>query len=141
MQLEERADGLMAVDPDAIATDGQFPAPAGNAHQLALLLADRLIVTQPDGTRDPTRLSEAELQEEVDAIFQRFPSWARSQREEGGPVRLARLAIDVLVSFGLARREENGSVTARPALARYRTGEPTIARANTGAPSLFEEDR
>lgn len=131
MQLEERADGLMAVDPDAIATDSQFPAPAGNAHQLALLLADRLIVTQPDGSRQPTRLSEAALQEEVDAILQRFPGWARGQREEGGPERLARLAVDVLVSFGLARREGNGSVAARPALARYRTGEPMIAGASS----------
>jgi uncharacterized protein (TIGR02678 family) len=135
MELEERAEGMLAVDPEGIATDTRFPAPAGNAHQLALLLVDRLIETAASGERRLGRLEPDQLTAEVAKIFDRFPGWARGQREEGGPERLAREAVDLLVSFGLAQREPDGSVMARPALARYRTAEPVVS---TG-PSLWEE--
>jgi uncharacterized protein (TIGR02678 family) len=134
LELEERSDGLLAVDPDAICTDAQFPAPAGNAHQLALLLVDRLVTSGPDGGRRLGRLTPAQLTGEVQAVLVRFPAWARSQREEGGPERLARDAADLLVSFGLARRDAEGTLWARPALARYRAGDPVVHR----SPSLFE---
>ena len=135
LELEERAEGMLAVDADGVATDLRFPAPAGNAHQLALLLADRLIETTLSGARQLTRLDPDQLQAEVAAIMARYPGWARGQREEGGPERLTREAVDLLVSFGLAGREPNGSVVARPALARYRTGEPVVS----SAPTLWED--
>lgn len=135
LEVEERADGFVAVDPDAIATDLQFPAPAGNAHQLALLLADRLVASDLGGSRRLARLSAADLGEAVQDVLDRFPGWARGQREEGGPERLGRQAIDVLVAFGLARRDAEGGVEARPALARYRSGPAVVS----GAPTLFEE--
>lgn len=135
LELEERAEGMLAIDTDGVATDMRFPAPAGNAHQLALLLADRLTETAPSGTRQLTRLDPDQLQAEVAAIMARYPGWARGQREEGGPEWLAREAIDLLVSFGLAVREPDGSVVARPALARYRTAEPVVS----SAPTLWED--
>jgi uncharacterized protein (TIGR02678 family) len=135
MELEERAEGMLAVDPDGISTDTRFPAPAGNAHQLALLLADRLIETTASGQRRLSRLEPDQLRAEVARIFDRFPGWARGQREEGGPERLAREAVDLLVSFGLAQREPDGSVMARPALARYRTAEPVVSP----GPTLWED--
>lgn len=134
LELEERADGLLAVDPDGIATDLHFPAPLGNAHQLALLLADRLVTTGLAGRRERRRLSARQLDDEVDAVFRRFPTWARGQRDEGGPARLGREAVHLLASFGLVRLHQDGSVEARPALARYRVAEPVVA-----TPSLFEE--
>lgn len=134
-ELEERAEGMLAVDTDAVATDIRFPAPAGNAHQLALLLADRLVDTPASGTRRLSRLEPDQLEAEVAALMDRFPGWARGQREEGGPQRLAREAVDLLVSFGLAAREHDGSVAARPALARYRTAEPVLS----SAPTLWED--
>ena len=127
-ELEERAEGLLAVDPDGVATDRQFPAPAGNAHQLALLLLDRL--AQPPGMLDPKV-----LRREVDGVLDRFPGWARSHREGDGPDRLAEEAVDLLVGFGLAIREADGRIVARPALSRYRCGQPTVF-----APSLFGDD-
>lgn len=135
-ELEERAEGLLAVDPDAVATDRHFPAPLGNAHQLALLLADRLVTTDAGGRRHLGRLSPRQLAAEVDAVLARFPSWARSQRDEGGPERLGRDAVELLASFGLVRVEADGAVAARPALARYRVGHPVVTAAT---PNLFEE--
>ena len=128
LELEERAEGLLAVDPDAIATDRLFPAPHGNAHQLALLLLDRL-------ARPPGALEAADVRREVDAVLDRFPGWARSHREGDGPQRLAEEAIGLLVGFGLAGKDAGGTVTARPALARYRCGEPTVG----AEPTLFPE--
>jgi uncharacterized protein (TIGR02678 family) len=127
-ELEERAEGLLAVDPDGIATDREFPAPAGNAHQLALLLLDRL-------ARPPGALEPRSLRREVDGVLERFPGWARSHREGDGPDRLAEEAVDLLVGFGLAAREAGGRIVARPALSRYRCGEPTVT-----APTLFGDD-
>ena len=34
LELEERAEGVLAIDPDAIATDLQFPSPQGNTYQI-----------------------------------------------------------------------------------------------------------
>lgn len=127
-ELEERAEGLLAVDPEGLATDRHFPAPHGNAHQLALILLDRL--AEPPGALEP-----AALRREVDAVLERFPGWARSHRDGDGPERLAADAVDLLTGFGLAVREPGGRVTARPALARYRCGEPTET-----TPTLFGED-
>ena len=128
-ELEERAEGLLAADPDAIATDLRFPAPAGNASQLALLLIDRL-------ARPPGALEPSQLRRQVEAVLDRFPGWARSHREGDGPDRLAAEAVDLLAAFGLAVREPDGRVVARPALARYRCGEPTVT-----TPTLFGDDR
>jgi Protein of unknown function (DUF2398) len=60
-------------------------------------------------------------------VLARFRGWAKAHRDGDGPDRLAADAIDLLVGFGLARREPDGSITGRPAIARYRVGEPTIA--------------
>lgn len=135
-ELEERKDGVLAVDPDGIATDMQFPASMGNAPQLALLLVDRLVPAASGGERILATLTPGQLMEEVDAVLARFPSWARGQREEGGPERLAREAVDLLAAFGLVSRDADGTVWARPALARYRAGEPVVHR----AASLFDEE-
>ncbi|HWH35640.1 MAG TPA: TIGR02678 family protein, partial [Acidimicrobiales bacterium] len=113
-ELEERAEGLLAVDTDAVATDRQFPAPMGNAHQLALLLVDRLVPTGAAGERLLGRLSPGELRAEVDAVLARFPAWARGHREGDGPERLAGEAVALLVSFGLARRRPDGPVGLHP---------------------------
>jgi uncharacterized protein (TIGR02678 family) len=133
-ELEERSEGLLAVDPEAIATDLRFPAPLGHAYQLALLLADRLVSVGPDGQRHLGRLEPDQLRSEVEDVFRRFPGWARGQRDEGGPARLGREAINLLVAFGLVRRHPDGTVVARPALARYTVAEAVV-------PNVIEEER
>jgi uncharacterized protein (TIGR02678 family) len=136
-ELEERAEGVIAVDPDAIATDLQFPSPQGNTYQLALLLLDRLVTTGTGGRRTVGTLSSTALRHAVNEVLADHPGWARAYREEGGPALLLEEAVGILVSFGLVRREEDGSVVGRPVLARYRIGEPITA---PSPPSFFEED-
>lgn len=135
-ELEERAEGMLAIDPDTIASDLRFPAPQGNAHQLALLLADRLVPAQVDGGRQLGRLDRLQLRAEVQAVLARFPNWARGRRDGDGPDQLAAEAVDLLVACGLARRQPGGAVAALPALARYRIAEPVVR----AEPTLFEED-
>lgn len=135
-ELEERSDGLLAIDPDGLATDLQFPGPHGNAHQLALLLVDDLLTTSEDGSRDPIELSSAELERVVDAVFGRFPNWARSQRDADSRRALSADAIELLESFGLVRRMPDGGVAGRAAIARYSVGAPVLSRTRT----LFDNE-
>ena len=137
LELEERVEGLLAVDAEALATDRHFPAPLGNAHQLALLLADRLVTTDAQGDRRLGRLSARQLEAETAAVLARFPSWAKGRRDEGGPERLAQEAVDLLAAFGMVRLHPDGAVEARPALARYRVGDPVLT---APPPSLFDEE-
>jgi uncharacterized protein (TIGR02678 family) len=136
-ELEERAEGVIAIDSDAIATDLQFPSPQGNTYQLALLLIDRLVTKGAGGRRTVGSLSSTALRHAVNEVLADHPGWARAYREEGGPALLLEEAVVLLVSFGLARREEDGSVVGFPVLARYRIGEPITA---PSPPTLFEED-
>lgn len=135
LRLEERSEGMVAVDPDALATDIRFPAPQGNAHQLALLLADLLVPAAPDGRR-VARLEPEDLRDAVHRIMTRHPGWARGHREGDGPLRIAEQAVELLAAHGLVRRDPDGSVVALPALARYRVAEPVVR----GGSTLFEED-
>lgn len=134
-ELEERAEGMLAVDPDAMATDLEFPGPHGNAHQLALILVDELVTEDPAGERRPTELTADQVERVVEALFDRFPNWARSRRDDEGRHALAADAIDLLEAFGLARRTPAGGLVGRPAIARYRPAAPVTG----SAPSLFDE--
>ncbi|MGW5158474.1 TIGR02678 family protein [Nonomuraea wenchangensis] len=109
--LEERAEGFLLVDPDAIATDSRFPDDGSPAKVAALLLLDPLITGGP--------LTAARLADEAAGLLRRFPQWARSYQSRDGAARLAADALEVLARFGLARRTGD-QVTALPAAARYR---------------------
>jgi len=135
LELEERAEGVLAVDPDAIATDLQFPSPQGNSYQLALLLIDRLVSSDATGRRTVGVLSATALRRAVDEVLSDHPGWARAYREENGPALLAEEAVDILVAFGLVRRDNDGSLVGRPVLARYRIGEPITT---PPPPTLFD---
>ena len=88
------------------------------------------------GRRDPVELSPVELERVVDAVFDRFPNWARSHRDTDGRRALAADAIELLESFGLVRRVPDGGVVGRAAIARYSVGAPVLSRART----LFDDD-
>lgn len=109
--LEERAEGFLLIDPDAIATDTKFPDDSSNAKIAALLLLDRLVAAG-------AALSPSDLDAAIRDILQRFPRWAKGYQTDDGVPRLVREAVAVLTDFGLARQDDDGLV-ARPAAARY----------------------
>lgn len=106
--LEERAEGFLLVDADAIATDMKFPDDNSHAKVAALILLDRL-------AKGPA--TKEELVTETDELLTRFRNWAKAYRSDGGAERLAEDGLELLKAFGLAR--ENGTVEALPAAARY----------------------
>ena len=109
--LEERAEGLLLVDPEAIATRDKFPDDRSNAKQTALLILDLLVAADAP-------LPNADLVGWTRGRLTQQPGWARSYQSEDGAPRLTREAVDVLIDFGLARRD-GGLVRALPAAARY----------------------
>lgn len=106
--LEERAEGVLLVDPDGIATDSRFPDDASTAKVTALLLLDAL--AEP-ATTEQLRLTCGRLLKE-------HPSWAKAYQDADGPARLADDALTELTMFGLAQRT-GGVVTRLPAAGRY----------------------
>ncbi|MFD1310522.1 TIGR02678 family protein [Streptomyces kaempferi] len=115
--LEERAEGFLLVDPDAIATDVRFPDDTSTARVAALLLLEPLCAA-PAGML-PEQLAGAGADQ-----LRRFPGWAKAYQSEDGPARLADDAVRVLLDLGLAGRTR-GRVVARPAAYRYRLTETT----------------
>lgn len=129
--LEERAEGMLAVDPEQLATDVVFPAPNSTVKQVALILAGRLVAE--DGTTRRLRAVErSELESAVGELFERHPAWAREYRDEGGISRLTAEAVTLLHALELVRIDDD-IVEARPALARYRPEAPV-----TSARTLWE---
>ncbi|GAA2963229.1 TIGR02678 family protein [Streptomyces enissocaesilis] len=116
--LEERAEGFLLVDPDAIATDSKFPDDASHAKVAALLLLDTL-------TASPAGCTSEQLAAEAESLLGRFPRWGKAYRTEGGAAALASDAVQVLAEFGLVRGE-GGRVVPRPAAARYRVTGATL---------------
>lgn len=110
--LEERADGMLFIDADGIATDSRFPDDASTAKVAALLILDKL-----QGSAATT----GQLDFHAGQLLTRFPRWAMSYRDAEGPARLRSDAIAVLTEFGLVRADGD-VVTPLPAAARYAVG-------------------
>ncbi|MFI2651064.1 TIGR02678 family protein [Micromonospora fulviviridis] len=119
MILEERAEGMLAVDPDALATDERFPAGGSVAGQAALLLLDTVLAARPDA------VGEDQLVRQLADRFAAVPGWARTYRSDGGPDRLTGEALALLARFGLVDRA-GGAVRALAAAARYAVSRPTV---------------
>jgi uncharacterized protein (TIGR02678 family) len=111
--LEDRAEGMLFIDTEGIATDSRFPDDASTAKVAALLLLDGM-----DG-----RCTTGQLQMAAAALLARFPRWAKSYREDDGPAQLVGDALAVLQGFGLVS-VTGGLVQPLPAAARYAAGDP-----------------
>jgi uncharacterized protein (TIGR02678 family) len=106
--LEERAEGVLFVDVDAVSTDSKFPDDVSTPKVAALLLLDSMDGT---ATREQLHLAAAEL-------LSRFPRWAKSYRGDDGVKQLVADAVGVLEGFGLVR-VEGAMIHPLPAAARY----------------------
>jgi uncharacterized protein (TIGR02678 family) len=110
--LEDRAEGVLFIDTEGLATDTRFPDDASTAKVAALLLLDRM-----GGAAATTE----QLQISASALLARFPRWAKAYREDDGPAQLVRDALAVLTGFGLVR-VAGGLVQPLPAAMRYAVG-------------------
>lgn len=109
--IEERAEGVLFVDPDGIATDSRFPDDGSNAKVAALLLLEDI--------RSVTTTEQLGLA--ANALLAKFPSWGKGYRGDDGVSALVADALDVLRGFGLVRITD-GLVHPLPAAARYAAG-------------------
>jgi hypothetical protein len=120
--LEERAEGLLAVDTEAVATDVRFPAPSSTAKQAALLLVDELVPGFA-GARSPRPRTHSQLGAALGRMLAAHPQWAREYQGADGPDRLAAAAVEVLAAMRLVEVADH-EVRPRPALARYGVARP-----------------
>ncbi|MEN3356450.1 MAG: hypothetical protein V7637_432 [Mycobacteriales bacterium] len=125
---EERAEGVLLVDRDGLATDGRFPDDASTAKVAALLLLDGMSGT--GGRPEPVVTEQLEVA--AAGLLARSPRWAKQYQDDGGPARLLADALAVLTEFGLVR-VSGGVVEPLPAAARY-------AVVETRGSALTEED-
>ncbi|MFD9111792.1 TIGR02678 family protein [Streptomyces bottropensis] len=131
--LEDRAEGFLLVDPDALATDVRFPDDTSIARVAALLLLEPLCAA-------PAGLLPEQLAEVGTGLLRRFPRWAKAYRSEDGAARLVEDAVGVLRDVALAHRA-GGRVVARPAAHRYRLTGTTSSAPEALATEETEEDR
>jgi uncharacterized protein (TIGR02678 family) len=123
--LEERAEGLLLVDPDSLATDARFPDDSSTAKVAALLVLEQ--IQDVPGGATPEQLVAIGA-----GLLRRFPRWAKAYQSADGAERLADDAVSVLCDFGLARRIGDRTVL-RPAAFRYRlTGTVAKGRNRSG---------
>jgi uncharacterized protein (TIGR02678 family) len=107
--VEERAEGVLFIDTEGLATDTRFPDDASTAKVAALLLLDSI---------GDTAVTIEQLRITANVLLARFPRWAKGYREEDGPVQLVGDALAVLTGFGLVK-VTGGLVQPLPAAARY----------------------
>jgi len=155
LDLELRAEGAIAVDPEDQLTDVVFPGKGATKH-LALLLLEQLAGLARDGSSALGSVDRAERGDDPD-VWRVIPDvavraiasdvllcWAeglrRDQRED--PESAVREALDLLCQLGLLRQSDPlGSWAVHAAGARYAT-HTTLAEASaSGERSLFDLDQ
>ena len=154
LDLELRAEGALAVDPEDQLTDVVFPGKGATKH-FALLLLEQLAGLARDGGRPPGSVDRAERAGDPD-VWRVIPdvsvrsaasdvllSWReglrRDQRED--PESAVREALDLLCQLGLIRQSAHpGSWAVHAAGARYATHTTLAEASDSGERSLFDLD-
>jgi uncharacterized protein (TIGR02678 family) len=136
LDLELRAEGALAVDPDDEVTDIQFPG-AGTTKRLALLVLDQLVHTGRDRHLPPMptwmAISIGEVAAAIDDVARTYEkALTKPYRED--PASLHRDVRDLLTSVGLVIASPDGWLL-HAAAARYAPRAEFVA---TAPPSLFD---
>lgn len=154
LELELRAEGAVAIDPDGELTDLPFPGP-GSARNFALLLLGRLVEDLRDRSGDDllgvtwAQVAASTARQAGEDVFTHWRQGLRKAHRED-PEAVYQEAVAVLVAAGLVRLEA-GSLLVHAAAARY-APRPELIRAAPAAdgppqsappdqPLLFEEDQ
>jgi uncharacterized protein (TIGR02678 family) len=144
LELELRAEGALAVDPDDELTDAPFPA-GGSARHLALLWLAQVVHAVRDDARsaEPAERTWYPVSTEVvdRAAAEVLETWGaglrRAHREDPGAARSE--ALEVLVAAGLVRTSATGWLV-HAASARYAARPALGAPSASGEASLFDDD-
>lgn len=155
LDLELRAEGALAVDPEDQLTDIVFPGKGATKH-LALLLLEQLAGLARDGGHTLGLVDNAERAGDLDVwrvipdvavrsaasdVLQRWrEGLRRDQRED--PESAVREALDLLCQLGLLRQiHHGGSWAVHAASARYATHTTLAEASDSGERSLFDLDQ
>jgi uncharacterized protein (TIGR02678 family) len=145
LDLELRAEGAVAVDPDGELTDLEFPG-GGSARQLALLLVEALASALRPAARESAaaeRVWRRASPEVVGATYAEvLQEWGaglkKAYRED--PATAFAEAREVLVQVGLLRVEPDGGWLVHAAAARYTVSASIAEPGAAGQASLFAEE-
>lgn len=152
LDLELRAEGALAVDPEDQLTDIVFPGKGATKH-LALLLLEQLaglardgghtlgLVDHPERADDPDVwriIPDVVVRATASDVLQRWrEGLRRDQRED--PQSAVREALDLLCQLGLLRQSRHaGSWAVHAAAARYATHTTLAEASDSGERSLFD---
>jgi len=155
LDLELRAEGALAVDPEDQLTDIVFPGKGATKH-LALLLLEQLaglardgghtlgLVDHPERADDPDVwriIPDVAVRATASDVLQRWrEGLRRDQRED--PQSAVREALDLLCQLGLLRQSRHaGSWAVHAAAARYATHTTLAEASDSGERSLFDLDQ
>jgi uncharacterized protein (TIGR02678 family) len=122
LELELRAEGALAVDPEEELTDVSFPGGGSTRHFALLLLCALVGVTRARGADGPgrtwTQIPGDEVGRLSAEVFGTWSKWLkREHRERPGLVHEEALAL--LAALGLIDRDESGTLRVHAAAARY----------------------
>ncbi|MFZ5872554.1 MAG: DUF2398 family protein, partial [Actinomycetota bacterium] len=145
LQLELRAEGALAVDPDDELTDVSFPG-TGSTRHLALLWLERLVDLARDDARradlaDRTwrAIDGGVAEREGDAVLAQWGSGLKREHREDH-ARAKADATAVLVDAGLVRTDATGTWWLHAAAARYAARPTLTSAAPSGEASLFDDE-
>jgi uncharacterized protein (TIGR02678 family) len=143
LELELRAEGALAVDPDAELTDVEFPAGGSGKHFALLLLEAVVNDRRAAGTAALEGVAWLPVAESVVRSHGRavFDTWRegfkKAHRESFEAVYAEGLAV--LTSAGLLRREDE-ELWLHAASARYAARPALVESGPSGERSLFDEE-
>jgi uncharacterized protein (TIGR02678 family) len=144
LELELRAEGAIAVDPDDELTDFAFPA-GGSSRHAALLILEGLVTHLRDGARAADAadrvwraVPEVIRDDVVSGVHARYGAAMRRELRESTELMCCE-ARDVLVGMGLVRVDHDGIWHIHASAARY-SARPTLTQPGpAGQDSLFIE--
>ncbi len=140
LELELRAEGAIAIDPDEDLSDVDFPGRGRTSH-LALLLLEELTEQAPERTSAPApawrRLSRTMVMRAGAAVVKEWSAGLRrGQRED--PRAAVTESLALLASVGLVRPDGPDHYLLHAAAARYRPVAELTRASDSGELSLFD---
>ncbi|HUG83419.1 MAG TPA: TIGR02678 family protein [Euzebya sp.] len=126
LQVERRAEGLLAVDDAGELTDERFPDGGSTVKHAALLLAQQLTslaATAPDHDLVVTHEEVTAIVGELVEAYADRCGWRQAYRDAAGQRSLAAEALELLAAFQLVDPVA-GAWRPRPAIARFAAADP-----------------